>query len=305
MTARSSRRSLAAAVSTLRQALRSIAEVRPPEEADEPILAPTTRRAVFDWMAEINAAEELRAAGLQPRSSAMMFGPPGCGKTTLAHHLAARLGYPLVLVGSENIHAMYHGESERNAAKIFDSLTAAEVPCVLFLDEFDAIGTKRMEAMDGGTLARNSTLTVLLRKIEAYGGMLIAATNRREDIDPAIWRRFHLQMNVDLPGDDERFAIMKRYGAPFAWADEDLDVLVDLTAGASPALLRNMMEGVKRALILAPRQSRDISDPAAVFGSVIASLDPPEGMERPALWSGADALCGLRAFQAWPPTSPS
>src|SRR3954454_16886469 len=100
------------AVQQLRDALRfASVEVRGPGDAEEPILVPAVRSAVHEWLVEISAAEELRAAKLKPRSTAMLFGPPGTGKTTLAHHLAARLGVPLVLLGNENlVTSPYWGE---------------------------------------------------------------------------------------------------------------------------------------------------------------------------------------------------
>lgn len=298
---RSRDRGATGAVAKLRTALGGLAEVRGPDEAEEPVLAPNARRAVFEWLSEINARDQLKAVGLKPRTSAMLYGPPGTGKTTLAHHLAVRLGVPIVLVGAENLKAKFVGESEGNTARLFDAIGASGVGCVLFLDEIDAIGSKRGSAEDASDKLANSMVTVLLRKVEAHKGILIAATNRREVLDPALWRRFHMQISVDLPGDDERFAILKRYGAPFVWDEDDLGILCDLTEGASPALLRGLMEGAKRSIVLAKRQNRDVTDPVVVFGGILAGLEPPEGVAKPVLWDRAAGLPDLARFKAWPP----
>lgn len=286
----------------LKRALRGIAEVRAPGEAEEPVLGPAVRGAIFEWLAEINAAEELRAVGLKPRGTALLFGPPGCGKTTLAHHLAARLGIPLVIVGPETLVGSYHGQSEGNVAKLFDVLAASETRCVLLMDEIEAMGGNRGKNTGGAAdNARTSTLGVLLRKIEEYTGFAMAATNRPDDLDPALWRRFHMQIAIELPGMDERYAILRRYGAPFAWSDDDIELLAEVTDGASPALLRGLMEGAKRALVLGPKLRRADDGVVAVFSRILTSLRPSPEMATPPLWdAGLGGLDALRAL-AWPP----
>lgn len=289
----------------LRQAIRSLGEVREPGQAEEPILAPSVRKALFGWLAEIRAAEELKAVGLVPRTTALAHGPPGCGKTTLAHHLAARLGVPMVIVGPETIHDMYLGQSERNVARLFAALAEADTPALLFMDEIDALGGKRKGSITSGAgEARLNTLTVLLRKVEEHRGYLVAATNRPDDVDPALWRRFHMQISVDLPGADERFAILRRYGLPFGFRDEDLDLLTELTPGASPALLRGLMENMKRALVVGDKIGWPIHDPVALVETILVALKPPPEIQPPPLWSNREARAELKAM-AWPPERPA
>ncbi|ELR03137.1 hypothetical protein GMDG_08886 [Pseudogymnoascus destructans 20631-21] len=157
-----------------------------------------------------------------------------------------------------------------------------------------------MQVTQAASAELNATVNHLLVLVEAFDGMLLGATNREEDIDPALWRRFGMQLSVDLPGPDEIYAILKRYGEPFVFAEEFLDVLAKLTEGASPALLRQMMEGLKRSLVLGPRMKRDISDPSALVMQLIEAVKPPPEFEPPALWRSprqAERLKGL----AWPP----
>lgn len=292
----------------LRGALLGRGEVLEPKEAEEPILAAPVRSAMFGWLAELNARDELRSIGIKPRSSALLSGPPGCGKTTLAHHLAARLGIPMVNVGAEHLITSGLGGSEQNVSGLFRAIESYGKPCILFLDEIDSIGGKRRDTSGdrGGAVgAMNSVLTVLLRKIEGFDGILIAATNRADTLDQALWRRFGMQIEVALPDDDARWAILKRYGEPFDFDEATLDTLTDLTFGAAPSLLRQLMEGVKRLLVLGDRIKQPATSLRSTFATVIAQTKPHPEYDPPALWAETDkSLIALEAAAAgapWPP----
>ena len=279
--------------------LERFAKILEPHEVDEPILTPSVRGALFEWMREISYRDKLTEVGLKPRRTAMLFGPPGTGKTTFAHHFASRLGLPLVAIQSEDVISQWVGETGRNLGEVFRLLDKAADKIVVLFDEIDAIAPHR-SGSQASDKERSAYLTVMLRRIEQFQGLCLAATNKKENIDSALWRRFDMQVEMGLPGEDERYAILKRYAEPFELTDDDTELLVDLTYASSPSLLRQLMEGMKRALVLWPVLGRDVSDPVAVFQQITASISPPPEMERPPLWDGQKDIRKL-ASMSWPP----
>lgn len=279
--------------------LGAMVQVRTPGEEDPPILAPAVRAAVLQWLAELNSAKELAAVGVTPRRTGLYSGPPGTGKTTLAYHLAGRLGLPLVIANLHMVASKWVNDTGENVGKLFDTLRRHSDRCVLLLDEFDAIGRARSD--DGGSVGResNKVVVALLQEIDRYSGILIAATNNGDSIDPALWRRFGINLEIGLPGDDQRFAIMKRYLAPMDLPEAALDTLCAAAEGATPALLRQLMEGIKRDLILAPKFSQP-TGARACFGRILATVAPHADLPRPPLWD--DGGLDLVADLPWPPT---
>lgn len=272
-----------------------------PGEAAAPILTPPVRAALHQWLLEMNAEADLAAVGLKARSRALLSGPPGCGKTTLAHHIAARLGVPMVVIQSSSIVTSALGGSGKNVAGLFRSARRGEFDVALFFDEFDAIAKSRADL--GGQACDNEmgNITIaLLQEFDRHDGLIFAATNVTKAIDAAIWRRFQLQIEIGLPGAVERFAIVKAYLAPFIADDATIDAIAASFEDASPALIREGCEAIKRSLVLGPRIGLDTSL-ASIMMRFVASAAPSEGMQEPALWADTRAHLTKLADVAWPP----
>lgn len=277
--------------------LTDFGDVLMPEQAMEPILARPVRSALLEWLTEIWAADELSEVGLLPRRRALFFGAPGTGKTTLAHHLAARLGLPMLSVKSETIVDCWLGSTGRNIGSLF-AAAKSEGPCILFIDEFDALAPKRQASARDAQQERNAAVNTLLQRIEAHDGIIIAATNFSADIDPAIWRRFDIQIELALPGPDERRRIIARYLAPYGFPSAVLDELAEAMSTASPSLMRQFCESLKRNIILGERLSWDMRRGQTV-DRIISGLQPHKDLGKPRLWALGSADRAV-SMMPWP-----
>lgn len=271
-----------------------------PEDSEAPILTPMVRAALHQWLYEMNAAAELEAVGLAPRSRALLSGPPGCGKTTLAHHIAARLGLPLVVVQSQQIIQSSLGGSGANIAALFNEARRADGEVAVFFDEFDALAKARRGVEQACDAEQNNITIAILQEMDRFDGLLFAATNMTGEIDSAVWRRFQIQIEIGFPGTEERFAIVKRYLSPYSVADETVTGLADALEGASPALIREACEGAKRSLVLGERMGLD-NALAAIVARFLASASPADDMPVPRLWENPRAVLATLATLPWPP----
>lgn len=272
-----------------------------PGDAQAPILTAPVRGALHQWLFEMNAEAELSAVGLKPRSRCLLSGPPGCGKTTLAHHIAARLGLPMLVIQSHEIISKWVGQTGENVGKLFRAARRQRTGLALFFDEFDALAKKRENlGGSGGDNERANTTIALLQEFDRYDGLLFAATNVTGIIDPALWRRFQMQIEIGLPGPSERFAIVKMYLAPFAVADATVATIADVMAGASPALIREGCESIKRSIVLGPKMGLP-TDLPAMMDRFAASASASEGMPEPRLWTDRRAALNELSTADWSP----
>src|ERR1700733_11402427 len=140
-------------------------------------------------------------ADLHPTKSALFVGPPGVGKTLAARWIAKKLNRPLIVLDLSAVMSSFLGRTGNNVRNVLDY--AKGVECIFLLDEFDAIAKRRDDAVEVGELKR--LVTVLLQEIDEWpsSGILIAATNHPELLDPAVWRRFDLIVKFPMPAEDQ------------------------------------------------------------------------------------------------------
>ncbi|SJN28809.1 AAA family ATPase [Luteococcus japonicus] len=210
------------------------------------ILSPSNEIALDELVHEVNHWELLDRHGVERRNRVLLWGPPGCGKTSAAQALAGELGRPLVTVRVDSLVSSLLGESAANLSKVFEM--AAQQPCVLFLDEFDSLGTSRQDATDHGELRR--LVNVVLQLLEPYVGpsLVVAATNYPDVLDPALWRRFDLILKLDVPNAFELDQLLRRELA--GQFDDVVTPAVRALEGLPQAAAHYFAETVRRKSIL-------------------------------------------------------
>lgn len=179
----------------------------------------TTSR-LDEFVREVHAWPRLDAAGLPRRRSLLLFGPPGCGKTSIASSLAHELNRPFVTVKTESVVSSYLGETATNLSQIFEFARLHSV--VLLLDEFDSLGKVRDDPTDHGELRR--VVNAVLQLIDRYAGpsIIVAATNHEDVLDTALWRRFSEVLEVPMPTLDMRIDVLSR--CFLGRIDHDVDI---------------------------------------------------------------------------------
>ena len=180
----------------------SIVDVYCPTENEiKPILPELTAHKVDDFINMIKHQGDLYKNGVEFSNTLMLYGVPGCGKSTVAKYIAQQIGLPLVIARLDALVSSLLGSTSKNIRKVFDF--ADSRPCILFLDEFDAIAKARDDQHELGELKR--VINSLLQNIDSLSSnsILIAATNHADLLDKAIWRRFHTILEIGLPGEKE------------------------------------------------------------------------------------------------------
>ncbi len=174
-----------------------VSEVVPRRKLDELVLPEMTRAAAGQLIEEQQRASLLRSHSLEPRHRILLVGPPGNGKTTLAEAIAEGLASPFFVVRYEGMIGSFLGETAARLKRVFEY--ARTTPCVLFFDEFDAVGKERGDKHETGEIKR--VVTSLLMQIDELPSyvVVIAATNHAELLDRAVWRRFQLRLTLPAP----------------------------------------------------------------------------------------------------------
>jgi SpoVK/Ycf46/Vps4 family AAA+-type ATPase len=215
----------------------------------EPIWSNSVAESLGQIVSEHRRASELMAKGLAPARTAIFTGPPGVGKTLAARWLAIQLDRPLLILDLAAVMSSFLGRTGNNVRHVLDY--AKSVSCILLIDELDAIAKRRDDAQEVGELKR--LVTVLLQEVDDWpeGGLLVAASNHPELLDPAAWRRFEMRVEFGLP---ERAAVKEAIrlfiddadGLDESW----LAALTEVLQGRSFSDIERELKGLRRQAIV-------------------------------------------------------
>ena len=176
---------------------------------------------------------------MYPRHKILLIGPPGNGKTVLAGGLALALGWPSYMVRYDDLISKIPGETSRNLLALFS--WAAERECLLFFDEFDALGRERGDAQESGEMKRvTSTLLVQIDDIPS-NVVCIAATNHAQMLDAAIWRRFNIRLELPRPRLEAFPKFISEYLESIGYPVDQTKIRLDIVAHR--ALFENFSDG--------------------------------------------------------------
>lgn len=226
-------------------------------DREQPLLSADLAEALGQLLQERGQIKHLLSKGLTPTRSAIFVGPPGVGKTLTARWLAAQLQVPLYILDLTAVMSSLLGRSGSNLRAAIDF--AKRVPCVLLLDEIDAIAKRRSDDTDVGELKR--LVTVILQEVDGWPttGLLLAATNHPDLIDPALWRRFDLVLTFkqpEMPAIKE--ALRKFLGPDQALFARWIDVLAFAFKGRSINDVERETQRFRRAIALGTASDADL-----------------------------------------------
>jgi SpoVK/Ycf46/Vps4 family AAA+-type ATPase len=191
--------------------------------------------------------------GIKVPNSILLYGPPGCGKNKLASYICAKTNLPLITARLDGMISSYLGSTAKNIRAIFEYAHA--VPCILFLDEFDAIAKVRDDNNELGELKR--VVNSLLQNIDnlTNGSIIIAATNHDHLLDPAVWRRFGFKINIAKPDTTSRMSLINSFLSGKELSDKDTEIAATVFDGLSGA---DIEEICNKSLIDAVLSNRDM-----------------------------------------------
>ena len=249
---------------------------------DSLILASTIKAQLRQLQAVIEDPESARRFGVEPPTGLLLAGPPGTGKTTVAKVLAAQAHASFYPIAGADVMSKWVGQSEQNIRQLFERARENR-PSIVFIDEIDAIAGRRGESLG----AHDSQVNQLLAEIDGIGGQrgvfVIGATNRPDQLDPALLRGGRLSRTIvlGLPDEADRLAILRLYTARMPTVAVELDALAERTEGFSPADLKSLAQEAALAAMARTRSGdgapRAASVSQADFDAALARLRSSAG----------------------------
>lgn len=260
----------------------------------EPVFAPALRAGLEQLVGERRDMRRLAAAGLDPSRTALFVGMPGVGKSLAARWLARELAVPLLVLDLAAVMSSFLGRTGNNLRFVLDY--AKSTPCILLLDELDAIAKRRDDSTEVGELKR--LVTVLLQEIDDWPptGLLIAATNHPDLLDPAVWRRFDVLLEFPMPGAEAVAVAVERFLGPLAekrpeWAR----ILTVALRGLSFSDIERLILRARRAFALS--EEKGGAHLEAVLVSRVSTLSHDERGVLAAELVSSGAVSQRRAYE--------
>lgn len=215
---------------------------------EQPHFNENIRHAVNSVICEWQNYDKLVEFKANPSRSCLIYGAPGTGKTMLANWIAKSVGLPVVLAKLDGIISSFLGTSSRNIANLFNF--ANKYKCILLLDEFDALAKLRDDPLEIGEVKR--IVNTLLQNFDARTnkGFTIGITNHEKLLDPAVWRRFDVQIEIPTPNTKVRRRMLIDFIQPFEYTEAELEFLTWCTTDMSGADIRKLCEWLKRMTII-------------------------------------------------------
>lgn len=234
----------------IRQPGRSLEEIVLPEASLQPI---------EELLEEHRRADVLQSYGMQPSNRALLYGPPGCGKTLAAEVIAFELDLPLAIVRLDALVSSFLGETAANLRSVFDFVGSTRM--VALFDEFDALGKTRSDDSEHGELRR--VVNSVLQMMDAYQGssLILAATNHEQILDSAIWRRFDELIAFPLPDEQQiqHILALKLRGVRRQF-EVDSSGVMPLFKGKSGADIERIVRRATKRMILRGQEFMRIKD---------------------------------------------
>jgi hypothetical protein len=228
---------------------------------------------VNEFLSVAKSYAQLDEQGVAGSINLLMYGAPGTGKSRLARYIAKELGLELYVARLDGLISSFLGSTSKNIRALFDF--AAKTPCVLFLDEFDAIAKLRGDSQELGELKR--VVNSFIQNLDSLGpqSLILAATNHEELLDSAIWRRFGYRLELTFPTPSSRREMWMNFLRPIEFVERDIDVLVDLSEGFSGSDIHEVSRRLNRRRITT-KQIPELKD---AFG-VLQNIGIGEGRDR-------------------------